>query len=55
MKNAMAVILGANLGTTRCIVGWSPRLGFKANIEIIAYPAVCIGRPIPLFFMGIVK
>ena len=42
MKNAMAIILGANLGTT--IASWIiATLGFKTNIEIIAYPAVCVG------------
>ena len=42
MKNAMAVILGANLGTT--IASWLvATLGFKTNIEVIAYPAVCLG------------
>ena len=42
MKNAMAIILGANLGTT--IASWLvATLGFKTNIEVIAYPAVCLG------------
>lgn len=42
MKNAMAIILGANLGTT--IDSWLvATLGFKADIEVVAYPAVCIG------------
>lgn len=42
MKNAMAIILGANLGTT--LASWLvATLGFKTNIEIIAYPAVCLG------------
>ena len=42
MKNAMAIILGANLGTT--LASWLvATLGFKTNIEIIAYPVVCIG------------
>ena len=42
MKNAMAVILGANLGTT--IASWLvATLGFKTDIEVIAYPAVCLG------------
>jgi phosphate:Na+ symporter len=41
-KNAMAVILGANLGTT--IDSWIvATLGFKANIEVIAYPLLGIG------------
>ncbi|MBK9729346.1 MAG: Na/Pi cotransporter family protein [Saprospiraceae bacterium] len=42
MKNAMSIILGANLGTT--IDSWLvATLGFKVNIEVAAYPAVCIG------------
>ncbi|MDI6033567.1 Na/Pi symporter [Flavobacterium sp. LB2P84] len=42
MKNAMAIILGANLGTT--LASWLvATLGFKTNIEVIAYPAVCLG------------
>lgn len=42
MKNALAIILGANLGTT--IASWLVAiLGFKTNIEVIAYPAVCLG------------
>ena len=42
MKNAMAIILGANLGTT--LASWLvATLGFKTNIEVIAYPAVCVG------------
>lgn len=42
MKNAMAVILGANLGTT--IDSWLvATLGFKVNIEVLAYPAVFVG------------
>ena len=42
MKNAMAIILGANLGTT--LASWLvATLGFKTNIEIIAFPVVCIG------------
>lgn len=42
LKNAMAVVLGANLGTT--LGSWLvAALGFKMNIEVIAYPAVCIG------------
>jgi phosphate:Na+ symporter len=41
MKNALAVILGANLGTT--IDSWMvATLGFKTNIEVIAYPAVFV-------------
>lgn len=42
MKNALAIILGANLGTT--LASWLvATLGFKTNIEVIAYPAICVG------------
>jgi phosphate:Na+ symporter len=42
MKNALAIILGANLGST--FGNWFvATIGFKFNIEIIAYPAVCLG------------
>tara|TARA_R110000868_G_scaffold157599_1_gene384969 strand:- start:3641 stop:5323 length:1683 start_codon:yes stop_codon:yes gene_type:complete len=42
MKNAMAIILGANLGTT--LDSWLvATLGFKTDIEVVAYPAVCVG------------
>jgi phosphate:Na+ symporter len=42
MKNAMSIILGANLGTT--LSSWMvASLGFRFNIEILAYPAVFIG------------
>lgn len=42
MENAMAIILGANLGTT--VNSWLiVSLGFKVNIEEIAYPAICLG------------
>ena len=42
MKNAMSIILGANLGTT--FSSWMlATLGFRFNIEILAYPAVFIG------------
>lgn len=42
LKNAFAVILGANLGTT--LDSWLvATLGFKTNIEVIAYPAVFVG------------
>ncbi|HRI34479.1 MAG TPA: Na/Pi symporter [Saprospiraceae bacterium] len=42
MKNAMAIILGANLGTT--LDSWLvATLGFKVNIEVAAYPSICIG------------
>ncbi|MFE3867112.1 Na/Pi cotransporter family protein [Flavobacterium sp. LS2P90] len=49
MKNAMAIILGANLGTT--LASWLvATLGFKTNIEIIAYPVVCIGGFLLILF-----
>ncbi|MFN8237919.1 MAG: Na/Pi symporter [Chitinophagales bacterium] len=42
LENAMAIILGANLGTT--LDSWLvATLGFKVNIEIASYPAVGIG------------
>ncbi len=42
LKNAMAIILGANLGTT--ISSWLiATIGFKINIEVIAYPLVFLG------------
>lgn len=42
LKNAMSIILGANLGTT--LDSWLiATLGFKVDIEIAAYPAICIG------------
>ena len=42
MKNALAVSLGANLGTT--LDSWVvATLGFKVDIDFIAYPAVGIG------------
>jgi phosphate:Na+ symporter len=42
MKNAMAIILGANLGTT--LDSWLvATLGFKVDIEVAAYPAVFVG------------
>jgi len=42
MKNAMAIILGANLGTT--LDSWLvATLGFKVDIEVAAYPVVFIG------------
>ena len=42
MKNAIAIILGANLGTT--LDSWLvATLGFKTDIEVVAYPAVCAG------------
>lgn len=42
MKNAVAIILGANLGTI--ITGWLiATLGFGINIEVAAYPCIFIG------------
>ncbi|MBP2281827.1 phosphate:Na+ symporter [Flavobacterium sp. CG_23.5] len=49
MKNALTIILGANLGTT--LDSWLvATLGFKTNIEIIAYPAVCLGGFLLILF-----
>ncbi|MDP3557622.1 MAG: Na/Pi symporter [Bacteroidota bacterium] len=49
MKNAMAIILGANLGTT--LDSWLvATLGFNANIEVIAYPTVFVGGILLMFF-----
>lgn len=49
MKNALAIILGANLGTT--LDSWIvATLGFKANIEAIAYPAIFIGGLLLILF-----
>ena len=49
MKNALAIILGANLGTT--IDSWLvATLGFKVHIELAAYPAICIGGLLLVFF-----
>lgn len=49
MKNAMGIILGANLGTT--ITSWLvATLGFKVDIEVVAYPAVCIGGFLLIIF-----
>lgn len=49
MKNAMAIILGANLGTT--LDSWLVAgLGFKVNIEIAAYPAVFLGGLLLIIF-----
>jgi phosphate:Na+ symporter len=42
MRNALAVILGANLGTT--LASWIvATLGFKFNIDIISYPIIFTG------------
>jgi phosphate:Na+ symporter len=49
MKNAMAVILGANVGTT--LDSWLvATLGFKVNIDVVAYPVICIGGFLLAFF-----
>lgn len=49
MKNAMAIILGANLGTT--LDSWLvATLGFKVNIEVAAYPSICIGGLMLIIF-----
>jgi len=49
MKNAMAIILGANLGTT--LDSWViATLGFKVDIEVVAYPAVFIGGMLLILF-----
>lgn len=49
MKNAFAIILGANLGTT--IASWLvATVGFKMNIEVISYPAVFVGGLLLIMF-----
>ena len=49
MKNALAIILGANLGTT--LTSWLvATLGFKMNIEVAAYPAVFVGGLLLILF-----
>lgn len=49
MKNALALILGANLGTT--LDSWLvATLGFKTNIEVVAYPAVLVGGLLLILF-----
>ncbi len=49
MKNAMAIILGANLGTT--LDSWLvATLGFKVDIEVAAYPVVFIGGMLLILF-----
>lgn len=49
MKSALAIILGANFGTT--IDSWLvATLGFKMNIEVIAYPAVFLGGFLLIMF-----
>lgn len=49
MQNAMAVILGSNLGTT--LTGWIVAgLGFKLSIENYTYPIIAISVLIMLLF-----
>ncbi|TDE05416.1 Na/Pi symporter [Flavobacterium hiemivividum] len=49
MRNAMAIILGANLGTT--LDSWVVAvLGFKMDIEVVSYPVVCVGGFILILF-----
>lgn len=49
MKNAMAIILGSNLGTT--LTGWIVAgLGFKLSIESYTYPFIAAGVLIMLLF-----
>lgn len=49
MKNAMAIILGANLGTT--LDSWVvATLGFKVDIGVVAYPVVFIGGMLLMLF-----
>ena len=49
MKNAMAIILGANLGTT--LDSWLvATLGFKVDIEVAAYPVVFAGGMLLILF-----
>lgn len=49
MKNAMAIILGANLGTT--LDSWLvATLGFNMNIEVVAYPIVFAGGLLLILF-----
>lgn len=48
MRNAFAVILGANLGSTG--TGWLVALlGFKWNLELLAYPCVFAGGLLLMF------
>lgn len=49
LRNALAIILGANFGTT--IDSWLvATVGFKANLDLIAYPAICIGGFLLILF-----
>ena len=47
LKQAIGVIMGANIGTT--VTGWIVAiLGFKVKIAVIALPALAIGLPLRL-------
>lgn len=49
MRNAMAIVLGANLGTT--LDSWVvATLGFNMDIEVVSYPAVCVGGLLLILF-----
>lgn len=49
MRNAMGIVLGANLGTT--LDSWLvATLGFNMDIEIVSYPAVCAGGVLLILF-----
>ena len=49
MRNAIAIILGANLGTT--LDSWLvATLGFDVNIEVAAYPSIFIGGLMLIIF-----
>lgn len=49
MKNAIAIIFGANLGTT--LDSWLvATLGFKMDIEVIAYPLIFVGGLLLILF-----
>lgn len=48
LRNAMAVILGSNLGTT--LKGWLVTLiGFKLDMAVLAHPALAIGAMMTVF------
>ncbi|WP_025763915.1 Na/Pi cotransporter family protein [Dyadobacter tibetensis] len=49
MRNALAIILGANLGTT--VSSWLvATLGFKVDIEVASYPMVFLGGLLLIVF-----
>jgi phosphate:Na+ symporter len=49
VKNAIAIILGANLGTT--LASWIlATLGFGINIAVFAYPIICFSGFLLIFF-----